>query len=183
MKLRIAFLSLAALLGVASTAAAQQGADFWTTPAIKGIGGVHAWPQATLRPNATTTYKAIFDITKAGKDTEMNPGLAHVARAVNAFAAAGVPLDHLQFTLVMHGPATPAALDAKAFEAKFHHANPNLEVLEKLKKAGVRLLVCGNALGDWKFTPADVNSNVEVAWSALSTLIILQDQGYAVLSM
>lgn len=183
MKLRIAFLSLAALLGVASTAVAQQGADFWSTPAIKGIGKVHVWPEATLRPSATATYKAIFDITKAGKDTEVNPALAHVARVINAFAAAGVPLDHLHFALVMHGPATPAALDAKTFEAKFHHANPNLEVLEKLKQAGVRLLVCGNALGDWNYTPAEVNSNVEVAWSALSTLIILQDQGYAVLAM
>ncbi|HKI95230.1 MAG TPA: DsrE family protein [Gemmatimonadales bacterium] len=183
MKLRIAFLSLAALLGVASTAAAQQGADFWSTPAIKGIGPVHAWPEATLKPDAATTYKAIFDITKAGKDTDVNAGLSHVARVINSFAAAGVPLDHLHFALVIHGPATPAALDAKTFEAKFHHPNPNVDVLEKLKKAGVRLLVCGNALGDWHYTPADVNPNFEVAWSALSTLIILQDQGYAVLAM
>ncbi len=183
MKLRIAFLSLAVLLGAASTAAAQQGADFWSTPAIKGIGKVHVWPEATLRPSAKATYKAVFDVTKAGSDTEINASLSHVARAVNVFAAAGIPLSHLHFTVIIHGPATPAALDAKSFEARFSHPNPNLEVIEALTKAGVRVLVCGNALGDMGYTPSEVNPQVKVALSALSTLIILQDQGYAVLAM
>jgi intracellular sulfur oxidation DsrE/DsrF family protein len=183
MKLRTSLLPLVALLALASPALAQQAPGFWTTPAIKDIGGVHVWPEATLRPNTTDTYKAVFDVTKAGDANKMNAALAHVARAVNVFAAAGVPLAHLEFVVVLHGPATPVALDAKSFAAKFGHPNPDLEVIAALKKAGVQILVCGNALGDMGYTPSEVNPDVKVALSALSTLIILQDQGYALLTM
>jgi len=183
MKLRTSLLPLVALLAFASPAFAQQAPGFWTTPAIKGIGPVHVWPQATLRPSATATYKAVFDVTRAGDARKINPGLDHIARAVNVFAAAGVPLTHLKFTVIVHGPATPVVLDEKSFQAKFGHANPDLAVIEALKKAGVQLLVCGNALGDMGYTPSEVNPDVKVALSALSTLIILQDQGYALLTM
>ena len=183
MKLRTSLLPLVALLAFAAPAFAQQAPGFWTTPAIKGIGPVHVWPQATLRPGATATYKAVFDVTRAGDASKINPGLDHIARAVNVFAAAGVPLTHLKFTVIVHGPATPVVLDEKSFQAKFGHANPDLAVIEALKKAGVQLLVCGNALGDMGYTPSEVNPDVKVALSALSTLIILQDQGYALLTM
>jgi intracellular sulfur oxidation DsrE/DsrF family protein len=183
MKLRTSLLPLVALLAFASPAFAQQAPGFWTTPAIKGIGPVHVWPQATLRPSATATYKAVFDVTRAGDASKINPGLDHIARAVNVFAAAGVPLTHLKFTVIVHGPATPVVLDEKSFQAKFGHANPDLAVIEALKKAGVQLLVCGNALGDMGYTPSEVNPDVKVALSALSTLIILQDQGYALITM
>ncbi len=183
MKLRIPLLPLAALLAFASTVSAQQAPGFWTTPAIKGIGPVHVWPEATLRPRAAATYKALFDVTRTGDAQKMNPGLDHIARTVNVFAAAGVPLDHLKFAVIIHGPATPIALDARSFAAKFGHPNPNLEVIDALRKAGVKILVCGNALGDMGFTPAEVNPHIQVALSAMSTLIMLQDEGYALLRM
>ncbi len=183
MKLRISSLSLGILLAFASALSAQQAPGFWTTPAIKGIGPVHVWPEATLRPDTKSIYKAVFDVTKPGDAKKINPGLDHIARTVNVFAAAGVPLDHLKFTVIIHGPATPIVLDAKSFEAKFGRPNPDLDVIRALKKAGVRILVCGNALGDMGYTPSEVNPDLQVALSAMSTLIMLQDQGYALLRM
>ncbi|MDE3151961.1 MAG: DsrE family protein [Gemmatimonadota bacterium] len=184
MKTRFLLLAFAALAGRSSTAAAQQPAGFWTTPAIKDIGPVHVWPQAVLRPDAKTTYKAVFDLTKgAGTDEKMNAGLDHVARTVNVFAAAGVPTSHLRFAVIIHGPATPLALSDSAYQAKFGRPNPNDAVIDALTKAGVKIMVCGNALGDMQFTPEQVNPKIKVALSALSTLIILQDQGYALLTM
>lgn len=176
--------ALAAAAGMAATASAQQAAGFWSTPAIQGIGPVHVWPQAIMRPDVDATYKAVFDVTKAAASPdEMNPGLSHIARAVNVFAAAGVPTSHLRFTVIIHGPATPVVLNDEEFQRKFGHANPDAAVIAALTRAGVQVMVCGNALGDMQFTPAQVNSNVKVALSALSTLIILQDQGYALLTM
>jgi len=81
--------------------------------------------------------------------------------------------------LILHGPPTGLVLKDDVFRKKYGHPNPNLEIISLLKKAGVRILVCGNALAGSKFTPADVNPDIEVAVSALATLIILQDQGYA----
>ena len=101
----------------------------------------------------------------------------------NTFVAAGVPISHLKFDVIIHGPATPIALGEKAYMAKFGHANPNLAVIADLRKAGVKVMVCGNALGDMEFTPAEVNPDIKVALSALSTLVIQQDQGYALIRM
>ena len=168
----------------AGTAGASQPAGFWHYPAIKGYGPEHTWPGVAVRPHAGTTYKALFDVTqgKAAAD-KVNPGLDHIARTVNIFAGAGIPLGHLKFEVIIHGPATPIVLSAAAYQAKFGHPNPNLAVIAALRKAGVHLLVCGNALGDMHLTPAQVNPEIHVALSALSTVIILQNQGYALVRM
>ncbi|HEN47232.1 MAG TPA: hypothetical protein ENI75_02585 [Mizugakiibacter sp.] len=100
---------------------------------------------------------------------------------MNAFAIMGVPLKNLKFALVVHGPATSVVLSAKAFKAKFGYANPNLKVIDALAKAGVVLTVCGNALADNGYTPSEVNPKFKIALSAISTLVILQDKGYALM--
>ncbi len=173
-----------ALLLIGGAASAANTTGFWQYPAIPGYGPVHVWPGATDKPNPASTYKALFDLTQEGKGFDkLSPGLDHIARAVNTFAAAGVPLSHLKFTVIIHGPATPIALNERAFEAKFHRPNPNLRVIEALRKAGVEVLVCGNALGDMHFNPSEVNPDIQVALSALSTLVIQQNQGYALIRM
>ncbi len=184
MKMHSMLLALAAVAGLSATASAQQPAGFWSTPAIPGVGPVHVWPEAVLRPDATTTYKTVADVTKpAPSNDKMNPGLEHIARVVNVFAAAGVPLSHLKMVAVIHGPATPIALSDQEYQARFGHPNPNTAVIEALTKAGVQVYVCGNALGELQYTPAMVNANIKVALAALSTLVILQNQGYALLPM
>lgn len=176
-----AFTVLALVGGVGSTA---QAANFWEYPVIPGYGPVHVWPGSVARPNRKFTYKALFDVTKGDPASEkVNPALDHVARTVNIFAAAGVPLNHLKFEVIIHGKATPIVLNEQTYRAKYGHANPNLAVISALKKAGVKMMVCGNALGDMRFTPAEVNPDIQVALSALSTLIIDQNRGYALMRM
>ncbi len=185
MRLRTFFLSTLAIgLTVATAAAATPAAGFWHYPVIKGYGPEHTWPGVVVRPKVGVTYKALFDLTRGKPQaTTVNPGLDHIARTVNIFAAAGVPLKHMKFVVIVHGPATPIALDAAAYQAKFGHPNPNLALIAALRKAGVHLLVCGNALGDMHFTPAEVNPDIHVALSALSTVIIMQNYGYALVRM
>ncbi|MDA3876935.1 MAG: DsrE family protein [Halothiobacillus sp.] len=185
-KLRNIVLALSFMTPVITPAvamAAQHPAGFWSYPEIPDYGPVHVWPEAIDRPQPDKTYKALFDVTQSKVMDKLNGSLDHVARAVNVFAAAKVPMDHMKFTVIIHGPATAIALDNKAFEAKFGHPNPNLKVINELQKAGVQLMVCGNALADNGFTPTEVNPKIKVALSALSTLIIQQDQGYALMRM
>ncbi|MHB1589254.1 MAG: DsrE family protein [Metallibacterium scheffleri] len=184
MKMHTRLIALAAAMALSASAFAAHPAGFWVKPAIPAYGPVHIWPEAIDRPSPNKTYKALFDVTQ-GKPAadQVNPGLDHIARAVNTFVAAGVPLSHLKFDVIIHGGATPIALNEKAYMAKFGHANPNLAVIADLKKAGVNVMVCGNALGDMDFTPAEVNPDIKVALSALSTLIIQQNQGYALMRM
>ena len=181
---RSVLFSTLALGLLAAGAATAHPAGFWHYPAIKGYGPEHTWPGVVVRPNAHTAYHALFDVTQGkAQSGSVNPGLDHIARTINIFAAAGVPLKHMNFEVIIHGPATPIVLDAAAYRAKFGHPNPNLALIATLRKAGVRLMVCGNALGDMHLNPSEVDPGVHVALSALSTVIILQNKGYALVRM
>jgi intracellular sulfur oxidation DsrE/DsrF family protein len=169
----------ALVLAIALPASAMAGVVY---PGIAGYGGVHALPKAAVQPNPSKQYKAIFDVTsRAKKLSAINPGLKHVIRAVNVFASAHVPLSHLHFVVIMHGGAAPAALGNTHYKKLFGTDNPNIAMLRKLKKAGVKLYVCGQAMFDYHYPLSWADRDVKVALSALSTLVIYGDQGYAYL--
>ncbi len=177
MNMRAWFMVLALIVCMPALAMAGE----WVTPAIQGYGGVHPLPHAKVQPNHKRIYKAIFDVTSGAKDpSKINPGLKHVARAVNVFASAGVPLKHLRFVAIVHGPkATAAILNDAAYKKLFKVDNPNTKLLAALKKAGVKVFVCGQAMYDLHYPVADVSKDVHVALSALATTVIYGDMGYA----
>lgn len=161
-------------------ARAAQSAAYWSYPAIQGYGPVHPLPKAAEQPSPKKIYKVVFDVTKGGKGkSKVNPGLDHVARAVNVFASAGVPLSHLKFVAVIHGPATPSVLKDHKYREKFGTSNPNVKLIAALRKAGVKVEVCGQALADNHFKHQWVDSKVTITLSALSDLAIYGDRGYA----
>lgn len=62
---------------------------------------------------------------------------------------------------------------------KFHTANPNLKLIAALRKAGVKVEVCGQALSELHIANTTVNPQVTITLSALSDLAIWGDRGYA----
>jgi intracellular sulfur oxidation DsrE/DsrF family protein len=104
--------------------------------------------------------------------------LDRVARAVNIFTAAGVPLSHLHFVVVIHGPATPSVLDNAHYREKFSVDNPNIKLISDLEKAGVRVVVCGQALAHQSLPQNWVNPQVEITLAAITDIIMLEQQGY-----
>jgi len=184
------YLSLAAVfIGIffSSAILADSPAGFWQNPVIKASGDMHPLPNGAFQPQKDVTYKAVFSLTKGeiNKDkkqaADINGGLEAVARAVNLFASAGVPPDHLKFVAIIHGGATPIVLDNAHYKKEFGVDNPNLMVIKQLEAAGVQIAVCGQALAGWKYDYSWVNPDVKVALSAISTIIILQQQGYALM--
>lgn len=152
-------------------------------PAINGYGNVVAMPDAATQPDKHAQYKTVFDVTSGAELRGVNRSLFRVARAVNVFASAGVPLSHLHFVAVISGPATPVVLDNEHYHAKFGKDNPNLDLIAKLKSAGVDVQVCGQALHGLHLDPSWVDPHVTVALSALSTEIIYGNRGYAYIGM
>lgn len=177
---------LTALLMVSLLPAAAIAGErgFWQTPTIVGAGKIHPLPQAAYQPDRNATYKAVFLLTIASaKPGEVNPGLEHVARAVNLYVQSGVPLDHLKFVAVAVGPAAPIALDNAHYNKQFGVDNPNLPVIAQLRKDGIDVAVCGQAWGEHKFDYSWKDSNVTLALSGLTTVIDLQQQGYALMQL
>ena len=181
--LSIKALGAAALLTLASVSfmpSAHAAGMKWSYPVIAKYGPVHPLPHAAVQPNKEHVYKALFDVTSGAKDpSKPEPGLTHVARAVNVFASAGVPLSHLHFVAILHGPATPAILNNEAYKKKFGVDNPNIPLIDALRKAGVHVDVCGQALADLGFEHSEVYGKVRIDLSALATTVIYGDMGYA----
>lgn len=175
---RLGFAAILMASALSFSALAAPPAHGWTFPVIQGYGGIHVWKQAMDRPNPEATCKTLF-VVHAGDSasSQVNFGLGQVARTINEFGAVGVPLDHLKLQVIITGPATPLVLDGPAFMAKYHHANPDLDLIAKLHQAGVKIMVCGNVLYGFGFTPSDLNPNIQIALSALTTTIIAQSQG------
>ncbi len=155
----------------------------WEYPVIKGYGPVHPLPHAAVQPNKSLHYKILFDITKSAKENnEVNPALAHLARLINVYASAGMMPSQMKLVAVIHGPATPIVLDNSEYKAKFGVDNPNMKLLGELKKNGVVLYVCGQALADMSYNHQWVNKEITIALSALTVVPTYQLEGYALMA-
>jgi len=166
-----------ALVTLPAGAADESG--LWSTPAIEGYGQIHPLPKAAYQPDPQATYKVVFAMTAASKTPEeVNPAVERVARAVNLYASAGVPLAHLKFVAVAYGAATSIALDDAHYKSAYGVANPNLAVIARLRKAGVDVAVCGQAVLEHKYQYEWIDSSLTLALSALTTITTLEAQGY-----
>lgn len=152
-------------------------------PVIKEADGFVIIPKVAMPPDKKRTYRAIFDATKAAKESsEIVPAINNSGALLNDFGVSGVPLQNAKFVLVFHGAAINAILDDAHYKAKFGISNPNLPVLTKLKKAGVKIFVCGQNLLSENIDPKTISKDVTVASDALIVLISYQNDGYALMS-
>jgi len=163
---------------------ASDPATFWTTPTVEGYGKIHYLPHAADMPQPDKTYKVIFALSLGAKSpSEVNEALWHVARAVNLYAAAGVPLNHLKFVAVAYGAATPLVLNDAHYRAAYGVPNPNLLLIEKLRAAGVDVAVCGQAVAEHHYRYDWVDKRVTLTLSALTTITTLESAGYGLVQL
>ena len=157
---------------------------FWSTPAIPGFGKMHDLPKSAYRPEARKTYKIVFALTKGVKGAgDVNPSLDRVARTVNLYVASGVPESQLKFVAIVYGEATPLVLDDAHYREKFGEPNPNLPLIALLRKAGVDVAVCGQAVAEHHFDYGWVDRSVTTALSGLTTVTTLEQSGYALMPL
>jgi intracellular sulfur oxidation DsrE/DsrF family protein len=176
--------ALVAVASVSTHAAPADPAGFWTTPTIQGYGNIHYLPDSAFKPQPGHTYKVVFALTQAAKQPDkVNPALDHVARTVNLYAASGVPPGKLKFVAVAYGAATPLALDDAHYQAAYGVPNPNLPLIAELKKAGVTIAVCGQAVAEHHFQYDWIDPGVTLALSGLTTVTTLEQQGYALMPL
>jgi intracellular sulfur oxidation DsrE/DsrF family protein len=166
--------AMAALLGFSKPVTGQsaQALPIPEAPVATNIPGAHELP------NPNTVYKVAFGIKNpAEKVDEVNPGLIAVARYFNTLAVNGVPADHRKIVVVFHG--APIFLNNAAYKAiNDGHDNPNISLIQSMKKAGVDFRVCGQELVGRKFDPATVLPEVQIDLWAMTTVVNLQTQGY-----
>jgi ubiquinone/menaquinone biosynthesis C-methylase UbiE/intracellular sulfur oxidation DsrE/DsrF family protein len=147
-------------------------------PVIPGYGAVVPYPDAAEQPTKGT--KVVFDVTGVGKDAEQPlPGLVRVATLLNLAGAGGLKPSDLEIVVVLHGDATSAALDDAAYKELIGRPHPHADLMKKLKGAGVKFLVCGQALARKGYDPKRVRGEVPVAAAAVTAVVNLQTRGFA----
>lgn len=179
------FLGLAimvcATISAATTFAQKPAQSAWQGPAIS-YGKVREMSDGAVPLNPEHSYKLIFNISQGGQTpAELIPGVVRAARFLNLAELAGVPKENVQLAVVIHGPATRSVLKQDNFEERFEGRNQNLDLFAELRKAGVEIFVCGQALAHMQLDPDWVTDDVEVATAALTVIAEYQLRGYHVM--
>ncbi len=148
-------------------------------PVVKGYGGVADLENAILPKEGG---KIIIDLTSAeATKSGVSKSMDRIARLINLYGLAGIDQKELEIVVIIHGAATKAVLTDKAYEEKYDAKNPDLAVISALKDHGVKFMVCGQALVRRGFGVENLNPDIELALSAITTLVEFQQKGYAVL--
>ena len=186
-------MKLAALLSgmgliAAVLAADPTGKPEYKHPLIQGAGGIVVLPNAIDQPKEDA--KVVLDITSDEKSGGVIKGLDRAALISNQYAHAGVGPDNgMKMVIILHGPATKAALTDGAYvkhssSYAVHsgvEGNPNLKLLERLNEVGVEVAVCAQALAHRGYSTEEVAPVVKIAVSAATVNINKQTAGYAYL--
>ena len=150
-------------------------------PIIKDYGTIYQIEK--ISPQDTSiAYKIVIDL-KASNDnyTKVNSGLNNVARMLNLHGAAGVSKQNMAVAVAVHYTATPIILSNIGYQKKYGVDNPNLELIQQLKEAGVELYVCGQSLVARKYAFEDVNPDIKIGLSMLTVVTEKMMKGYELL--
>lgn len=174
------------LIGTTASAADPTGEPTYEHPVIKDHGGIVVLPDAAHQPKKNS--KVLLDITADDKSGRVIKGFDRAALILNQYTQAEAGMDNnFEMAIILHGPATKAALSHEGYAKhtnsyltdKGKTKNPNLELMAKLKEAGVEIFVCGQALAHHGYATKEVAPEVKVAVSAATVNINLQMDGYA----
>lgn len=175
---------LAAVIAVAAPAASSAAlAQDDRYPVIAGYGAITPLESAANRPASSDDMRVLFEVTgDATGPSKVNRSLDRVARYLNLLASAGNTPAPGEVKVIIHGPATPLVMADGAYRDRFGSDNPNTALVAALQNAGVDIHVCGQALAGQNIAFAAVNSAIKVDLSAMTTLVLLQQQGWPVVS-
>lgn len=170
-------LALVSILGMDGLEAQQR---TQAGPIIESAGAVFR-VSPTLPTPKDRDYRLAFDVsTPAPSPERLNASFNTAARFLNMHAQAGVPHDRLGAAIVAHGAASFELLDDEAYRARFGVDNPNGALLRELIAKGHRVILCGQSAASRDVPTDQLIAGVDVALSAMTAFLLLQDEGYRV---
>lgn len=173
----------AALALTASGLAAAEPQEPAAGPTIERFGPVFDVPDPDFPTPGDAAWRVVFDVSQGADDPGgLNRRIEMVARFLNMHARAGVPPERIHAVLVLHGGAGRDALESAAYRQRFEVDNPNVEIIAALRAAGVRVVLCGQTAASRGFPRGELLPGVEIALSAMTALVHLQSEGYALIA-
>ena len=147
-------------------------------PSVPKYGAVVNYEGVDL---PTQGAKIIIDMTSATPTVSgHSQSMDRVARLINLYGLGGVKPEQLEIVVVVHSAAYTTILSNDAYRKRFRKDNPNLDALNTLTAAGVQFMVCGQSIHARKIDLEEINPNVKLAISAITTLVEHQQRGFSV---
>lgn len=148
-------------------------------PSIEKYGAVVSYEGVALPSKGA---QIIIDMTTANPTGEgHSQSMDRVARLINLYGLGGIGPEQLDIVVVVHSAAYKTILSNDAYQKRFNTKNPDLDALNVLTDAGVKFMVCGQSIHARKIDLDEINPNVKLAISAITTLVEHQQQGFALL--
>lgn len=148
-------------------------------PIIQDFGPVYTVPDPGLATPMLQELKLRFDVSETASDPKtLSARLETAARFLNMHGKAGVSAERLKVAVVVHGAASKDVLNNEAYRKRHGIDNPNLPLLEALKRAGVRVYLCGQSAGSRGIAAAEMAPSVQMALSAMTAHLVLNAEGY-----
>lgn len=183
MRFRSLGATAAAVVLVPAAALGQASPSPVTGPVIDGYGPVYdiAAPDFAT---PTGPVRAVFDVAEgAGEPGQVNRRIESLARFLNMHARAGVPAERIELALVVHGSAGVELLDDLGYRRRHGVDNANLPLLRALMDQGVQVILCGQTQAARGLARDELADGVQVALSAMTALVALQDRGFSLAAM
>ena len=154
-----------------------------SAPRIAGYGAIAPLTGDETRAKPGLRYRLVFNVTKAAAPPDkVNPSLDKVARLLNLLDRDNIRPAPGDIVVIVHGAATPIVTNSAAYAAKTQaKLNPNLELIAKLRDAGVTVAVCSQALHANRISAKQLAPAVRIDLSAMTTLAALQLRGWALI--
>ncbi len=150
-------------------------------PVIHSAGAVFQVPNPDFPTPASADYRVAFEMADAsGSPDRLNVVLNSVARYLNMHGQAGVPSERLGAAVVVHGPAGWELVDHAAYRERHGVDNPNAKLITELAAAGVEIILCGQTAASRGIPRERLLGEVQVALSAMTAFVVLQERGYKV---
>ena len=131
-----------------------------------------------LENAAEQHFKVLFDVSESNDKGGASKRFNSVARFINMHVRAGVPLEHIDVAMVVHGKAAFDLLDNGAFKTRFTKDNGSVELLNQLLASGVGVYLCGQSAAALGIDKKDLQAGVQMSLSAMTANALLQQQGY-----
>jgi len=150
-----------------------------TGPVIKDYGKVWKIENQDFKVDLDKEYKVVFDIMNSpDSHAEVNKTIETAARFLNMHAQSGVPLKNMKVVLVVHNKASKDLITDIAYQKRYETDNPNTGLIKALMGSGTQVIFCGQSSLSRNFPKEDLIEGVQLALSAMTALIQLQDDGY-----
>ena len=179
--MKAATIGINAMLVIAALACIPALAEEGDDLLVPGMSVATDIPNAHELPDPNVNYKVVFSVNRDPQSPDdVNPMFNAIATYLNTLGKHGVPPEHRNLIAMIHHRTEgfDIVMTNEAYKARHGRDNPNIEIIRKLKAAGVDIRLCGQGLIGREIDAGDVNPDIRIDLWAMTSIINLELDGY-----